>query len=201
MPPLMTRVKTNRNNNLLINFITSINSIAYPTVGHYYKSSTWTSYTCKDSPFIWQSQILLRLEGHPTSTDILAELLQVPMACQTSWLKKAWNSPIESRSPFLKDQRISQDTLRLTKRDLNPSISLHSPFLASSKRSLLYFLKPRKKTVQHCSAWWASASMRLVSQSGPTLWVNDAPKICTSLTSASGTTLRQLLGSQTFATD
>jgi hypothetical protein len=59
---------------------------------------------------------------------------------------------------------------------------------------LTQFLQPRAKTVQHCSACWASVSRTLVSQSGQMLWVNNAPIIRTSqrktLTSASGTTSR-----------
>jgi hypothetical protein len=80
------------------------------------------------------------------------------MACQTSWSKKAWNSPIKSRFPLKKDQKNTQDTLLLTKCNLDTSISSHLCFRTSSQRSSLDFLKPRRKMVQHCSAWWASFS-------------------------------------------
>ncbi len=42
---------------------------------------------------------LLRLSRQPSLTGTLAGLLWVPMACQTSWIKKAWNSLIESIAP------------------------------------------------------------------------------------------------------
>ncbi len=190
-------IKTNHNI-LLIICISNTNSIAYPAVGHYYNSPMRSRHMRKGIPFIWKSWILLRLKQHPSSTGTLAGLLQVPMACQTSWSKKACNSLVKSRFPLKQDQRISQDTLHLTKLNLDPSISLRSCLLTSSWRSLLDYLKPRRKTVQHCSAWWASVFRTSVLRSGPLLWENNDLTICTSQrknsTSALGTTSRQLPG-------
>ncbi len=48
------------------------------------------------------------------------------MACQTSWSKKACNSLIKSRSTLRKEPRISQDTSRLNRHNLDLSNFSHS---------------------------------------------------------------------------
>ncbi len=161
--------------------------------------------TRKANAFIGWCLIFSRFKKHPSSTGTLARLLSAPMACRISWLKKDWNSPIESRFPLKRDQRISQDMSFLTKRDLDSSISTCLSFLTSCWRFSLNFLKLRRKTVQHCSAWWACVFRMSVSPSGPTLWENYALMIRTSQkktsTSESRITLRQLPGSKTSATN
>ncbi len=90
-------------------------------------------------PRLWQCLILSRLSRHPSLTGTLAGLLWVPMACQTSWSKKAWNTLIESRSSSRKEPRKSRDTSRLTRQDLDLSTLSCSHSTISSQRFHLTF--------------------------------------------------------------
>ncbi len=148
---------------------------------------------------------ILKVQAKPQVIGTLTGLLLALMACQTSWSKKAQNSRVKWRFPLKKDQRNTQVTLRLTRSGLDPNIFLHTCFRTSSRMSSLDFLKPRRKMVQHCSAWWANVFKSLVPPSGPTLWANNAPTLRTSRrktsTSVSEITLMQLPGSWTLATN
>ncbi len=75
--------------------------------------------------------------------------LWVPMAHQTIWSKKAWNSLIVLRFPSRKELRKSQYMLRLTRHNLELSTSLRSRSLISSQRFWLDFRILRRKIVQH----------------------------------------------------
>ncbi len=130
-------------------------------------------------PFIQQCQISSRNKQRTSLTGTLTGLCSAPMACWTSWYMKAWNSPITSKLILKKDKRKTPDTLHLTKHNFDPSISSRSHFWTSNWRWPLYFPRPRIKTVQHCSAWWASVFRMLVSPSGPTLWASNTLTTCT----------------------
>ncbi len=128
-------------------YISTTNSIAYLTVGHYYNNPMRSRHMRKANPFIWQCRlVILKAQAMPQFNWYTCWTSLGANGMPDKLLRKAWNSPIKSRFSLRKDQRISQDMLHLTKHNLDPSISLRSCFLISSWRSLLDFMKPRRRS-------------------------------------------------------